>query len=197
MIIQIFVYPIRAPIDGTVIKRHVSSGEFIQDTATIYEVADLRKVWVEMGVYPQDLLNIKERQPIEIVAPIENQTGKGWLVYISPVIDDETLLIKAIAELENPHGEWRAGTFVNIKIATDLISAPLVVAKDAVQSVDGSQCLFILNSGGIEKRPVKLGRSDQQCVEILHGLGLGEKYLSNQTFLIKAEFSKDSLEDED
>lgn len=191
------LYPIKAPIDGTVIKRHVSSGEFIQDTAAIYEVADLRKVWVEMGVYPQDLLSIKEKQSIEIVAPIENQTGKGWLTYISPVIDDETLLIKAIAELENPNGDWRAGTFVNIKITTDMITAPLVVTKEALQNVEGSPCLFIVNSEGIQKRPVKLGRSDQLCTEVLSGLEPGERYLGSQTFLIKAEFGKDSLEDDD
>lgn len=173
------IYEIRAPIDGTVIKRDISSGEFIQDSNTIYEIANLRKVWIEMGVYPQDLLNIKERQNIEIIAPIENQSGRGRLIYISPLIDEETLLIKAIAELDNSTGEWRAGTFVNIKIATEQVTVPLIVPKEALQYVEGEACIFVLNSRSIEKRFVKLGRTDQQSVEILSGLEPGEKYASN------------------
>ncbi len=172
-------YEIRSPIAGTVIKRHISSGEFIQDSNTIFKIANLHKVWIEMGIYPQDLLSIKERQNIEIIAPIENQSGRGRLIYISPLIDDETLLIKAIAELDNQNGEWRAGMFVNIKIATDQIAVPLVVPKEALQNVDGEVHLFVITPQGIEKRPVKSGRCDQQYVEILSGLEPGERYISN------------------
>lgn len=174
------VYDIRAPINGTVIKRHISSGEFIQDTSTIYEVANLQKVWVEMAVYPQDLLNIKERQPIEIVAPIENQFGKGRVVYISPVIDEETLMIKVIAELDNPDGSWRAGTFVNTKITTDQIMAPLIIGKEALHNFQGTPCIYVVTPAGVERRPVRIGRRDPAFIEILAGLLPGERYIANQ-----------------
>jgi cobalt-zinc-cadmium efflux system membrane fusion protein len=170
-------YEIRSPIEGTVIKRHIISGEFIPDSNTIFEIANLRKVWVEMSIYPQDLMSIKERQNVEIIAPIENQSGYGRLVYISPIIDDETLMIKAIAELDNLNGEWRVGTFVNVKIATDQVSVPVMVPRGALRKKNGEDHLYVLSQWGMERRSVRLGRSNQNYVEILSGLNPGEKYL--------------------
>ena len=41
-----------------------------------------------------------------------------------------------------------------------------------------------------EARPVKLGGSDGQWVEILHGLSSGERYVAHNSFILKAELGK-------
>ena len=190
-------YKIYSPIDGTVLMRHITNGEFIDQHKTIYEIADLSTVWVETGIYPKELSRIREGQSVEVVNMEDASIGRGTLIYLSPTLIKETIAAKAIARLDNPSGQWRPGQYVNLRIATDQISSPLVINKEAIQKVDGCDCTFVQTEKGFEKRKVKLGRSDHQIIEVISGLNPGEKYVSKNPFLLKAELNKDSAKDED
>ena len=134
---------------------------------------------------------------IEIINPIEeNSTAQGKLIYVSPVIGDKTITAKAIAELDNAQGKWCPGSFVKVSITTNTFDSPLVVPLEAIQKIDGCDCVFVRTSEGFGKRPVKLGLHDHKNVEIQSGLAPGEQYAANQTFLLKAEMNKDSIEDD-
>src|SRR5262249_57133773 len=43
--------PVLAPIDGHVIKKNVSEGEYVSEGTVLFEVADLGHVWVEAQVF--------------------------------------------------------------------------------------------------------------------------------------------------
>ena len=189
-------YQIRSPIDGTVIMRHITKGEFVESTSTIYEVADLSTVWVEIGIYPKDLHRVREGQMIEVMIPSESKGSPAQLIYVSPIVADETITAKAVAQLNNPEGKWRPGVFVKVNIATEKSSSPLVVVNEAIQSGEGKDFVFVVVPEGFERRFVKLGRSDNQFTEIVSGLNSGENYVANQTFLLKAELGKNSAEHE-
>ena len=45
-------------------------------------------------------------------------------------------------------------------------------------------------------RPVKLGRRDAERVEVLEGLKAGERVVVAQSFLIKADIEKSTVEEE-
>lgn len=188
------LYPIVSPISGTVMSRHITKGEFIDNSATIYEIADLSTVWVEIGIYPKDLYKVHEGQTVEIAVPMHNQKESAKLIYLSPIIEEETIAAKAIAELKNTQGEWRPGTFVTVNIGTEEVPAPVVIAKNVVQNIEGKDYVFVRVPDGFEKREVRLGKSDQKNSEVLQGLKAGEKYAASQTFLLKAEMGKSEAE---
>ncbi len=48
-----------------------------------------------------------------------------------------------------------------------------------------------------EPRPVELGRTDGQFTEILSGLKPGERYVVENSYLIKADIEKSSVSDDD
>lgn len=190
-------YEIYAPIDGTVLMRHLTKGEYVDQNTTIYEIADLSTVLVETGIYPKDLSRVRVGQQVEVINPENLASTKATLTYLSPTIAGESIAAKAIALLENTKGEWRPGLFVNVNIATDEITAPLVINKDAIQNMDGCDCAFVLTEKGFEKRVLKLGRSDHLTIEVLSGLMPGERYVSKNPFLLKAEMNKESAKDDD
>jgi cobalt-zinc-cadmium efflux system membrane fusion protein len=189
-------YTLYAPIDGTVIMRHITQGEHIDNTMTIYEIANFNQVWVEVGIYPKDLPRIREGQMVEVINPEINQSAQARLIYVSPLIANETITAKAIALLDNAHGAWRPGMFVKVNIATDCIACPLLIAKQAIQNIDGKDCAFVATEQGFETRALQLGRSDHQNIEVLSGLLPGEKYVANHSFLLKAEMKKESVKDD-
>ena len=190
------LYQIRSPFDGAVIMRHITKGEFVENTTTIYQIADLSRVWVDIGIYPKDLYKVKEGQMVEVVVPVENKGSQAKLIYVSPIVADETITAKAVAELDNPQGFWRPGVFVKVNIATEKISLPLVIPKEAIQNSDGRDFVFVVTPEGFERRYIKLGQTDNENNEVISGLNPGDQYVTNKTFLLKAELGKSSAEHE-
>lgn len=91
-------YEIRSPLEGIVIDRDITNGEFIEDTATIYEIADLNTVWVEIGIYPHDLLKTKEGQIITITHPVTQKSAQAKITYLSPFNQWTFLLFQASSD---------------------------------------------------------------------------------------------------
>lgn len=190
-------YIIRSPIDGTIMNRHITKGEFIQDDSTIYEVADLSRVWIEIGIFPKDLNKVKVGQVVKISSSEDDKDeATAKIIYVSPIIQEETITAKAIAEVDNSSGIWRPGSFVKINIATESIPVNIIVPKTSLQEIEGETYVFVKIPEGFDKRLVKLGRSDRDSVEILAGLSPGESYASTETFLLKADLGKGEAEHE-
>lgn len=190
------LYDIRSPIDGNVIARHINRGEFIENTNTIYEIADLSTVWIEIGIYPKDLVKVKEGQMVDISLPLNGSFAQAKIIYLSPIIQDETITAKAVAELKNPNGNWRPGSFVKINIATENVFVPILIPKDAIQEIEGKEYVFVRVPEGFEKRQTQIGVTDNDNVEILSGLAAGEEFASSKTFLLKADLGKKEAEHE-
>lgn len=191
------LYEIRSPIDGIVLDRHMTQGEFIESNTPIYEIANLKTVWVEIGIYPKDVFKVKEGQIVDISTPVDHLSAQAKVIYLSPVIQEDTITARAIAELDNSSGNWRPGTFVKVNIITEQIPSSYVIPKEAVQNIEGQECVFIQNQEGFEKRPITSGRSDNENVEVVLGLQSGDKYAASKTFLLKADLGKNSVEHDD
>lgn len=107
-----------------------------------------------------------------------------------------TIAAKAIAELDNQEGKWRPGTFVQAEIATETKEAPIVIVKEAVQVIEGKPVVFLESPEGFQMHEVEIGASDSKNIEVISGLNFGDKYAATQTFLLKADLGKDSVEDD-
>lgn len=185
------VYTLHSPINGIVIKRDATRGEYIGADHETYVVADLDNLWAELTIYPSDLPLIKKGQRVEF----ENAPHIMAIIqYVQPVINEDTRTASAIAKLNNPHPDWLPGTLVWANIHTGKQKAALVVPQQAVQKVEGQDCIFVRNADGFEMRQVSKGNCDDQKVEILSGLNPGERYASGNTFILKAEMLKETAE---
>jgi cobalt-zinc-cadmium efflux system membrane fusion protein len=187
------LYEIRSPMKGLVIARHITKGEFIENTTTIYEIADLSTVWIEIGIYPKHLTKVHTGQLVNVFLP-DGKKASAKIIYLSPIIQDETITAKAVAELKKPSENWRPGSFVKVNIVTEKITAPIVIPKEAYQEIDGKEFIFIKIPEGFEKRQIQLGLSSSTNVEVVSGLNQGEEYASSNTFLLKADLSKKEAE---
>lgn len=187
---DISLYEIRSPLDGQIISRHITQGELVKTATAIYEVANLLEVWVEIDIYPKDLFKVNEGQWVEVSQPNENLKARAKIIYVNPIIQDEPIPSKAVAELHNPNLRWRPGSFVKVDISKDQISTSLAVVKKAIQNIEGTDVIFVKITGGFETRAVETGKSDDQYIEIINGLEQGEAYAASKAFLLKAELEK-------
>jgi cobalt-zinc-cadmium efflux system membrane fusion protein len=183
-------YEIRAPISGIVTDKRIAVGESVKEDSGIFVVADMSSVWAEVAVSARDLETIKPGQSATVKAGTSDASATGKVQYVSALVGEQTRAAKARIVLPNPEGAWRPGLPVNVEVVAAEVTVPLAVSVDAVQTVRDEPAVFGRYGDFFEARPVELGRTDGQFVEVVKGLTPGEKYAARNSFLIKADLGK-------
>ncbi len=186
---------LRSPIEGTVVALNLEPGEIVGDENSVLTVADLSSVWVDLAVLQTDVGSVRAGQTLTVSASESDiPEASTVLDYVSPVIDRSTRTASARAELSNPHGYWMPGLFITAHVATAESIYPVVINRDAVQSLEGEHVVFIQHEDSFETVPVELGQSNGTHVEIKHGLEQGDRYVSGGAFALKAEIVTSGLD---
>ncbi len=187
-------FEITAPFNGTVIKKHIVLGGVVKDDVDVFVVADLDTVWVDLHVYPKDLMKIKKGQKVVISAGQTMPDAEGVISYVGPVVGTESRTALARVVLPNSNGVIRPGLFVTAKVAVDNVEADVIVPKDAVQTLDGKKYVFIKDEHGFEPSFVNLGQSNAGFVQIISGLDPGRQYVTKGAFELKAKIVTSTID---
>ncbi len=183
-------YPVSALISGTVIKKHVTPGEFAGEGEDIYVVADLSNVWVDLDIYRQDFDKLRLGQAVRLDAGEGLPPAQGTIAYISPFGAENTQTMLARVVLPNPTGEWRPGLFIGGEVVIAEVAVPLAVRAAALQKLRDWDVVFVRDGDLYEARPVQLGRRDAAWVEVRAGLLPGQEYVAANSFILKADIGK-------
>lgn len=191
-------YSIGAPIGGVVLERQTNVGDVTGDTS-LFVVGDLTKLQAELNVAARDIGRIASGQSVQITGLDGTTITKGRVASVLPTADarSQTLIARVPISVSGT-SPFRPGMAVRGGVAVSEAPAALVVARDAVQSFEGRSVVFVrVAADTYEARPVTVGRGGAGVVEILSGLNAGETYVSENAFLVKAEFGKGSASHED
>ncbi|VAX22649.1 Cobalt/zinc/cadmium efflux RND transporter, membrane fusion protein, CzcB family [hydrothermal vent metagenome] len=183
-------YEIKAPFNGTVIKKHITLGEMVKDDTTIFIIANLSTVWVNLSVYQKDLPFVHEGAKVSVIIGHGAPDVEGVISYLGPIVGEKTRTALARVVLPNKKGTLRPGLFISGKVTVEEIEVPVLIPKTALQTFEGKTVVFTKDEDGFEPAPVMIGRSDDMNVEIVSGLIPGQKYASKGAFTLKAQLSK-------
>jgi RND family efflux transporter MFP subunit len=182
-------YEIRSHVDGVVIKRHATVGEFVSDNRELFVVADLSEIWADFQVYRDDFGEIKKGQKIAV------DLGSGTEIeavvsYVAPVTDEATQSKLVRAVLPNGAGLFRPGLFVSGMLFSAESLVPIAVKREAIQTFRDWNVVYLTDGHAFQAMPVKLGRKDNNYVEILSGIKPGDRYVAGNSFIVKADVEK-------
>ena len=138
----------------------------------------------------RDLGTVKAGQRINVEAAALGIKSAGKVSFVGPLVGEETRSAKAYVDIPNHKGEWRPGLFATVSVVQEEKKAPVAVAVEAIQTFRDWSVVFVRYGNLFEARPLELGRSDGQYVEVLSGLTAGEQYASRNSFVIKADIGK-------
>lgn len=184
-----------APVSGTVITRAANPGEVITADKEILRIADLSSVWVMGQVYEKDLGKVVVGSGASITSDTyPGRVFRGRVSYIDPTLDPATRTAQARIELANPGQALKIGMFVNVAFAAlggSESTAP-VIPKAAVQNINNQQVVFVETAtpNTYAMRPVKLGPEVNGQYPVLEGLTVGERVVTEGSFLLRAEWLK-------
>jgi membrane fusion protein, heavy metal efflux system len=188
------LYEITAPLDGTVVEKHIVLGEVLKEDSDPFVIADLTSVWVDLKVHQQDLSHIQPGQTVVIKGGPDLQ-AEGTLTFVSNIVAETSRMAIARLVIPNTEGRWRPGLFVTGRVMIDEVSANLVVPKDALVRMDGQTCVFVQTDKGFVPQAVTVGRSNDSHVEITAGLNTGQIYVTRGAYTLKSELNKPSVEE--
>ena len=183
-------YEVTAPITGAIIERHLTIGEAVAADADILVIADLSTVWADITVYSKDLAVVKVDQPVTVRSKELQLEAEGTVSYLGPLVGEQTRSAKARVELANAEGRWRPGLFVTVTVVSEEVEVPVAVRAEAIQTYRDWSVVFAQYGNAFEIRPIEMGRSDGQWVEVLSGLEVGQRYAASNSFVLKAELGK-------
>ena len=183
-------YELRSTLSGLVIKRHITTGEAIKKDDNIFVLADLSDVWINVAIPANNIKAVKLGQKIRVVnKPMEiEETGR--LTYLSSIIDEKNRTVTGRVVIPNPKNLWRPGTFVDVELIIEERSLSIAIKPEAIQSLRDLPVVFVKQGSYFEGRPIELGVSDANWIEVLSGLSAGEEYAVKNSFTIKAEIEK-------
>lgn len=187
---EIGILAVTTPIPGKIVESHVSRGQSVEPSATLFRVADLDRVWIELAVFERELGHITAGDAVEI-SPQTNLAVvlKGKVAHVGDTIDRETRSGDVRVVVENVDGSLRPGQSVLAKIHTKTTpSAVLLLPRDAITSVDGKQTVFVEHDAlSVEPRAVTTGARDGTRVEITAGLAPTDRVATSGVFALKSE----------
>ncbi len=180
---------LRSPLRGVVVQKNVSAGQRIMAGEAVYQIADLREVWLEGEVFERDLSAVKLGETVSAeFAVMPGRPREGRIVYISPTISAETRTTKVRVALSNADLVLKPGMYATIQIRGEARRDVLSVPRSAVLATGTRTLVFVKSTDGtLTPRVVELGGNTNDRVEILRGLTSGETVVSSATFLIDAE----------
>lgn len=179
-------YPLRAPLDGVVQSRSVNVGE-ITGSEPLFELIDTRLLWAEFKVFPSQRQHVQAGQHIHIHHGDHHHTSP--ILSINPALDEKPYVL-ARAALPNTDQHAVVGDLVKGAAVVENLELPLLVDKRALQSVRDQTVVFVQMGDRYEIRPLVLGRSDGRYTEVLEGLHAGDRYVVENSYLIKADLEK-------
>ena len=180
---------LRATSSGIVVQKSVVNGQRIMAGETLYQLADLRTIWVDGQVFEHDLalVHMGQRVSVEVHAyPGERWSGR--VAYLYPFVDAATRTARIRVELPNTGVRLKPGMFATIHVASALRDRVLNVPRSAVLETGQRALVFYRAANGtLEPRVVVTGAANDDRIEIRSGLQVGDTVVASATFLIDAE----------
>lgn len=191
--------PLTSPLDGIVIRRDVVRGEVVDTSKTLFVVADVSHMWLDLNVRADDARSLAIGQ--DVLVPIDSLFGDvtGKVVWISTEVDATTRTIKLRARIPNPSltsdpagpHVLRAKTYVNARIRVRSLNNAIAVPTSALRYCWGESChvVFVPVGDGTRFQPrrVKTGFTRDGRTQIQSGLRPGDSVVTSGSRLLHVE----------
>ncbi|MCL1050795.1 efflux RND transporter periplasmic adaptor subunit [Shewanella abyssi] len=190
-------YSVKSPANGQVTELMLSVGDSTFNQALLL-ISDLSSVWIDMSAFPKNLSRIALGQAVTIGDDDhdnseEHRDGRAssTISYIAPVMTGGHIA-RVRAVIANPEGHWRPGMHIQANVETRTKQVPLAVRADALQTFMDKPAVFVKYGNTFEVRLLTLGETDGQFVEVLAGLEANAEYVTENSYLLKADIMKNA-----
>jgi cobalt-zinc-cadmium efflux system membrane fusion protein len=179
---------ITAPIDGVVTERAANAGEQTSGRR-LFTIVDTSSVWADLAVFPTDRGRVRPGAKVEIRAAVGGAMAEATISQIN-VIAAANQAVTARAVVANRSGAFLPGTYVTANVAVAEHNVALAVERKGLQSFRDFTVVYAQYGEDYEVRMLELGRQFGDWAEVLGGLVPGTRYVTEGSYVLKADVEK-------
>lgn len=166
-----------APFDGTITRRFVDVGAFIQaattntNAASIVTISDLRSLRAYVNIPESEASFVHKGTEIRIAfSPKDKSPLNGIVARTSGALDPKTRTMLAEVDLDNSAGHILAGSYALGKVVLETHPNTLSLPAKAIGSDKSGKFVWMVEDGKAKRIAVTVGFNDGKYAEILEGL---------------------------
>ena len=180
--------PILSPESGVVTALNVRQGGYVSSQASLFEIANLERVWVNVALYDYQLPWVRIGNAVQLQLPAyPGRTWDGRLSFLYPTLDPQTRTVTARLSFTNPGGILRPGMYADATVLGNAQTTLAVPSSAVLRTQDGDYAMLAQDQGHFLPVQVALGPEANGWVAILKGLKAGDRVVESAQFLLYSE----------
>jgi len=174
---------IRAPFEGTVVKRLVDPGAFIQPAngnsaaqplLTVTRI-DAVRILLDLPMAEVRWLNRGDRVVFDRINALPGATFQGEVTRFATALDSTSRTMRVEIDLPNPDRQLLPGYYGYVTVLLDEMPRSAVVPSSALVTSGSETFVCIVQSGICQRRAVSVVFEDGSIVGVGSGLTPGEQ----------------------
>jgi HlyD family secretion protein len=182
---------IRAPYAGTITRRTIDTGHFVQPTSgpqstPLLEVARTETVRIFVDVPELEAAQVDAGDPAEVrVQAADAEVIRAAVTRTSGALVESNHSLHVEIDVPNAAGRLRSGMYATVTIRLDERPEAIVIPATAVIRDGPATLCCVVRDGKIERRPVELGLRSGGFVEVRSGLDVETSIVVKQPELFR------------
>ena len=191
--IQLAKMAVKAPFDGVIVELpYHTNGVKVDQGQDLFKIMEYKDLLMDVKLPEKHLPEVALNQEVQITNyNIAEDTIRGKISQISPVIDASTRTFQSVLEINNSKRLLRPGMFIKAAILSEKHDSTIVIPKETIISRQDERVVFIVENGiAIEKR-ITTGLENMNAIEVLSGLKANDRLVISgfETLRDKAKVS--------
>ena len=182
------VATITSPLAGVLVRADAAPGDVVDISNELFAVADISQVYVQAHVFEKDLGKVRAGQAATVTTDAyPDQRFAGKVAAVGGTVDPRTRTVPVRVEVANTDARLKLDMFARVELATDTTQPGLAIQRDAVQTIEGRQIVFVkTGASDFAVREVEVGRLAGALIEITRGLAAGDVVVTTGAFRLKS-----------
>jgi len=169
---------VAAPFAGLIVQRYRDPGAVAVPGSPVLSLISTEVLWVSAWVDETEMSRIAVGQPARVAFRSEDaKSFRGEVARLGRETDRETREFTVDVRVLELPTNWAVGQRAEVYIETARRDKANIVPASAVTWREGMAGVFVQLDGAAHWRPVKLGLSNREQVEVLEGVAAGEQIL--------------------
>ncbi|WFE69095.1 efflux RND transporter periplasmic adaptor subunit [Thiomicrospira sp. R3] len=179
-----------APFSGQVGLRQVSEGSLLTPGTVVAELKDLSQMKLDFTVPSRFLTELAPGLTLSTETDAySNQRFSGQIETILPQVDPVTRSVQVRANIDNTEGLLMPGMLMKVTLQQQPRSV-LFIPETAIVPIADKQFVYVLNPDEdglfkLQRKQVQLGMRQPGLVEVVSGLKLGDKVVSEGALRVR------------
>ncbi len=182
---QITKTEIRAPFNGVVGLRNVSTGAYVSPSVAIATLQQIDPLKIDFTIPEKYASSVKRGDGIQFTVDGFSGTFHGKVYAIEPRIDIDTRTIRVRALVQNTNAKLYSGGFAKVDLGLKSVDNALMIPTQCIIPEARNKKVIVVKDGKADFRIVETGVRNESYIQITTGLEAGDTVVTTGVMYLK------------